>query len=67
MEFPLDAPVAAILLPSMTRLAVAVTGFAGTPGIRERLRLAEAGDLREEDAKALGAELDTLARLLAPR
>lgn len=60
----MDAPVAAILLPSMTRLAVAVTGFAGTPDIRERLRLAQAGELREGDAEALGAELDQLAGLL---
>jgi hypothetical protein len=59
--------VAAVLLPSMTRLAVSVTGITGPPDVRERLRLAEAGKLGEDDAKALGAELDVLADLLTLR
>jgi hypothetical protein len=63
----LDAAVAEILLPPMTRLAVAVTGFTGPPDVRERLLLAEDGQLGEAEARWLGSELDTLARLLASR
>jgi hypothetical protein len=55
------------LLPSLTRLAVSVTGITGPPDVRERLRLAEAGELGEGDAKALGADLYRLAGLLARR
>lgn len=58
---------AAALLPSMTRLAVAVTGVTGTPDVRRRLELAEAGRLPEGDAAALGADLDLLAALLTRR
>ena len=60
----MDAPVAAVLLPPMTRLAVAVTGVTGPPGVRERLRMAQAGSLPAADAEALGADLDRLAVLL---
>ncbi len=63
----MDAPVAAILLPPMTWLAVAVTGFTGPVDVRERLRLAEAGELGEAQAVWLGADLDALAVLLASR
>ena len=63
----MDAPVAAILLPPITRLAVAVTGFTGSPDVRERLRLAEAGELGEAEAVWLGADIDALAGLLASR
>jgi hypothetical protein len=63
----LDAPVAAILLPSITRFAVAAAGLTGPRDVRERLKLAEAGELGEAEAKALGVELDTLARMLTPR
>jgi len=64
---PLDPAVAAALLPSMTRLAVAVTGVTGSPDIRRRLELAQAGKLQEGDAAALGADLDLLAVLLTRR
>ncbi len=60
----MDPDVAAVLLPPMTRLAVAVTGVTGPAGVRERLRLAEAGRLGAGDAEALGADLDRLAVLL---
>lgn len=56
---------AEILLPPMTRLAIAVTGITGSPDVRERLRLAEAEDLGEAEAKWLSGEIDTLADLLA--
>jgi hypothetical protein len=62
-----DASVAAILLPPMTRFTAAATGVAGTPDVRERLRLAEAGKLAVDDARVLGADLDRLAVLLTPR
>jgi hypothetical protein len=62
----LDTALSAVLLPPMTRLAVAVTGVTGPPGVRERLQLAQAGRLTEEGAVSLGAELDALAGLLAP-
>jgi hypothetical protein len=51
----------------MTRLAVAVTGVTGSPDIRRRLELAQAGKLQESDAAALGADLDLLAVLLTRR
>lgn len=54
----------AILAPSLTRLAVAVTGVTGPPDVRERLELAQNGKLQEGDAEALGADLDRLAVLL---
>lgn len=60
----MDPAVAAVLLPSMTRLAVAVTGVTGSPAVREKLRLAEAGKLGEAEAVWLGAEIDALAGLL---
>lgn len=60
----MDPAVAAVLLPSLTRLAVSVAGITGPPDVRERLWLAEAGELGEGDAKALGADLDRLAALL---
>jgi hypothetical protein len=60
----LDAPVAAILLPSITRFAVAAAGLTGPRDVRERLRLAEAGKLDEAEAELLGKELDVLAGLL---
>jgi len=46
---------------------VSVTGITGPPDVRERLRLAEAGELGLSDAKALGAQLDDLAGLLTRR
>lgn len=58
---------AAILLPPMTKLTVAVTGVAGPPDVRERLRLAQEGQLGMSDATALGAQLDDLAAMLARR
>jgi hypothetical protein len=61
----LDAAVAEILLPPMTRLAVVVTGFTGPQDVRRRLLLAEDGRLSEAEAVWLGSELDALARLLA--
>jgi hypothetical protein len=63
----LDAPTAAILLPSMTRLAVAVAGITGPADVRERLWLAEAGELGEAEARWLGSEIDALAGLLTRR
>jgi len=63
----LDAPVAAALSPSLARLAIAVTGVTGPAGVRDRLILAEAGELPEGDAYALGVDLDVLAGLLAGR
>lgn len=62
----MDSLPPALLLP-LARVGVAALAVMGTPDVRERLRLAQAGKLAEEDGKALGAELDTLARLLAPR
>lgn len=56
---------AAILLPPMTRLAVSVTGVAGSPDVRERLRRAQAGELGLSEAQALGVQIDDLAGLLA--
>jgi hypothetical protein len=56
----------AVLIP-LARVGAAALAVMGPADIRERLRLAQAGDLGEADEKALGAELDTLARLLAPR
>lgn len=63
----MDPAVAAALLPSMTRLAVAVTGVTGSPDIRRRLELARDGKLGEGDAEALGKDLDLLAALLSRR
>jgi hypothetical protein len=59
--------VAAILLPSLTRLAVSVTGTTGSRDVRERLRLAEAENLGLSEAMALGVQIDDLAGLLARR
>lgn len=56
---------AAILLPPLTRLAVSVTGTTGPRDVRERLRLAQAGELGLSDATALGAQLDDLAVMLS--
>jgi hypothetical protein len=61
-----DSVPAALLYP-LARVGAAAVAVMGTADIRERLRLAQAGKLGEADAKALGAELDTLARLLVPR
>jgi hypothetical protein len=63
----MDPAVAAILQPSITRFAVAAAGITGPGDVRERLRLAEAGELGECDAKALAADFDTLAVLLTRR
>jgi hypothetical protein len=63
----LNAPVPAILLPSLARVGAAALAVIGPPDVRERLRLAEAGKLAEGDAVLLGKELDTLAEVLAPR
>ena len=60
----MNAAVAEILLPSLTRFAVAATGVTGTPDIRERLRQAEAEDFPAAEARVLGADLDRLAVLL---
>lgn len=54
-----------ILLPSLTRFAAAATGLTGPAHVRERLRLAGAGDLSVDEAKWLGADLDALAQMLA--
>lgn len=58
---------AAVLLPPLTRFAVAVTGVTGPADVRERLRLAGAGELEASAAVTLGAELDALAVLPARR
>jgi hypothetical protein len=49
------------------RLMAAAMEVACPPEVRERLRRAGEGDLPEEQADALGAELDLLAGLLAGR
>lgn len=46
---------------------VVVTDLTGSPDVRERLRLAEAGELGEAEAVWLGADIDALAGLLASR
>jgi hypothetical protein len=60
---PLDALPAALLYP-LARVGAAAVTVMGTADMRERLRLAQAGQLREADAEALGAELNQLAGLL---
>lgn len=62
----MDSLPEALLYP-LARVGVAALAVMGTPDVRERLRLAQAGELGEADKKALGTELDTLARLLVPR
>ena len=62
----MDDAVAAVLLPPMTRFTIAVTGVTGPADVRERLRLAEAGELELSVALLLGAQLDDLAVLLTP-
>lgn len=61
----MDTAVAAILLPPLTRLAVSVTGTTGPRDVRERLRLAQAGELGLSEATALGVQIDDLAGLLS--
>lgn len=56
--------VPSVLLHPLARVGAAAVTVTGTPGMRERLALARAGELREGDAEALGAELDRLAVLL---
>lgn len=63
----MNPAVAAILLPSLTRLAVSVTGTTGPPDVCERLRLAQADKLGLSEAIALGVQIDDLAGLLARR
>ena len=53
------------LLYPLARVGAAAVTVLGTAAMRERLRQAQAGELREADAEALGAELDQLAGLLA--
>lgn len=60
----MDASAAAVLLPPLTRFAVAVTSVTGPADVRERLRQAEAGELEASATVTLGAELDALAVLL---
>jgi len=60
---PLDALPAALLYP-LARVGAAAVTVMGTADMRERLRLAQDGQLREADAEALGAELNQLAVLL---
>jgi hypothetical protein len=68
LEFRLNtAAVPAVLLHPLARLGAASAEVTGPPGVRERLRLAEAGRLGELEAAALGEELDRLAVLLAGR
>jgi hypothetical protein len=61
-----DSLPAALLYP-LARVGMAAVALTGTADMRERLRLAQAGKLGEADEKALGADLDRLAELLAPR
>jgi hypothetical protein len=58
-----DSVPAALLYP-LARVGVAAVAVMGTADMRERLKLAQAGGLREGDAEALAAELDQLAGLL---
>jgi hypothetical protein len=55
------------LLYPLARVGVAAVAVMGTADMRERLRLAQAGEIREGDAEALGDDLDVLARMLTPR
>jgi hypothetical protein len=56
--------VPAVLLHPLARVGAAAVTVMGTADMRERLRLAQAGQLREADTEALGAELNQLAVLL---
>jgi hypothetical protein len=56
--------VPAVLRDSLARVGTAAVTVIGSPDIRERLVLAEAGKLDEDDAASLGSELDRLAVLL---
>jgi hypothetical protein len=58
-----DSVPSALLYP-LARVGAAALTVMGTADMRERLRLAQAGQLREGDVEALGAELDQLAGLL---
>jgi hypothetical protein len=55
------------LLASLARIGAAVIEATGPADVRERLRRAGDGELPDEQADALGAELDLLAGLLAGR
>jgi hypothetical protein len=55
------------LLRALARVGAATIGAAGPAGVRERLGMAEAGRLAEDEAEKLAAELDALAGLLAGR
>jgi hypothetical protein len=59
------AAVPAALLHPLARVGAAAVAVTGPPGVRERLRAAQAGELGEADAEALGADLGRLAVLLA--
>jgi hypothetical protein len=55
------------LLASLARIGAAVIEATGPADVRERLRRAGEGELPDEQADVLGAELDLLAGLLAGR
>lgn len=53
-------------LPSaLARLGAAAARVVGSPDVIGRLERAHAGDLREDEAVALSAQVDQLAALLA--
>lgn len=60
----MDVHIPAVLLPPLARLGIAAALVTGPASVRERLRLAELGQLPEDDAEVLGADLDRLAVLL---
>lgn len=55
------------LLHPLARVGAAAAAVTGSPGVRERLRLAQAGKLGEAEAVWLGSELDALVGLLTRR
>jgi hypothetical protein len=63
----MDTPFPAALMSPLARVGAAAVEVTGPEGIRERLRLAQAGELADADAEVLGAELDRLAVLLTRR